>query len=312
MVLVGLGAFGANHLRVLRQLAKEKVCTIGGVVDVRRESLTRDAVAGLRVETSLDSLLDECDTIDVVTPTETHYEIAKKCLKAEKDVLVEKPLALTSDEAGELTALAEENKRVLAAGQIFRYHPCVSEIKSIITQGKLGQVGLIDGRYMGTRGPRRDSGVLFNLAIHLVDLYSYLLNERPKEVTAHCHRFSSASQFEDYAALTLKYPSGAVGQTTVSWLNPHKLRDIIMAGRECALAADFEKNRILLSEKLSPLGVPTEIKGPEPLALELADFIECVRERRKPISDANSAVIAIRTIEQAYNSSKLGKTIAVD
>src|SRR3989304_8800679 len=112
IVLVGLGGFGVNHLRVLRQLSKQQTCDLVGVVDVKRELLTGESVSGLEVGTTIDALLGKCDAVDIVTPTDTHYEIAERCLAAGKDVFVEKPLSLNSRDAGELVKLAEKNGRV--------------------------------------------------------------------------------------------------------------------------------------------------------------------------------------------------------
>jgi len=311
-VLVGLGGFGANHLRVLRELAKQQACSLTGVVDIRREKLTSESVAGLSVGTDLDMFLDECDAVDVVTPTDTHYGIVERCLRAGKDVFVEKPLALRSSEASKLVALAQKSDRILAVGHILRYHPCISHVKSIVRGGSLGALKLLDGRYLGTRGQRTDSGVLLNLAIHLTDLYGYLLEEDPKEISAYCHQLSSESQFEDHAVLTLTYPSGSVGHMTVSWLSAQKTREILVAGENGALSADLVRSQLVTSEKSSPPGPAMAITGTEPLIAELTDFINCLGTRAKPLSDGSSAVVSIRTLEKAQEASKLGRPVIFD
>jgi predicted dehydrogenase len=297
---------------VLKQLAKQQTCNLTGVIDVRHEQLTSESVAGLHVGTDLNAFLDDCDAVDIVTPTDTHYEIVEKCLKARKDVFVEKPLAVRSAEASELVTLAHQNGRIFAVGHIYRYHPAVVQIKSMINRGTLGTLRLLDGRYLGTRGPRSDSGVLLNLAIHFVDLYRYLLGEDPIEVFARCQKFSSESRFEDHAVLTLKYPSGSMGHMTVSWLSVQKTRDVLVAGENLTLFVDLAGNQQVTSERSSPPSATMTIKGTEPLLAELTDFVNCVRTRARPLSDAESAVGEIRILEKAQEASKLGRPLYFD
>jgi predicted dehydrogenase len=313
LLLVGLGRFGTNHLRVLKQLSNERLCDLVGVVEIRKQALDPGVVADLQVTTSLDELLPECDAVDIVTPTDTHYEIVKRCLNAGKDVFVEKPLTSSSTEASELVALGKEHRRILGVGHILRYDSTVATIKSMVQREEIGSVQFLDARYMGTQGQRTDSGVLFNLAIHLVDLYSFLLDQVPLEIFAFCHKFSAESKYEDHAILNLTYPSHATGHITVTWLSSEKIRDLIVVGGRSTLAADFARNRITLSSEMnrSP-GTQMATAGAEPLVSELRNFVECVCQRRKPISDGESAVTAIRILERAQESSRLGRPVPFD
>jgi predicted dehydrogenase len=297
---------------VLKQLGEQQACDLTGVVDIRHDRLTSESVEGLRVGTKLDTFLDDCDAVDVVTPTDTHYGIVERCLSAGKDVFVEKPLALRSSEASKLVELAQKNERILAVGHILRYHPCISKVKSIVRRDGLGPLKLLDGRYLGTRGPRTDSGVLMNLAIHLVDLYNFLLEENPKEVSAYLHQLSNASRFEDHAVLTLTYPSGSVGHMTVSWLSAQKTREILVAGDSGALCADLVRSELVMSEKSSPAETAMTISGAEPLLSELTDFINCLGTRAKPLNDGKSAVVSIRILEKAHEANELGRPVTLD
>jgi len=312
LLLVGLGRFGTNHLRVLRQLSNERLCDLVGVVEIRRQALDVAVLGGLKVAASLDELLPECDAVDIVTPTDTHYEMVKRCLNAGKDVFVEKPLTSSSIEASELVALGREHRRILGVGHILRYDSTVATLKSMIHHGEIGSVQFLDARYMGTPGPRTDSGVLFNLAIHLVDLYSFLLDQVPQEIFAFCHKFAAGSKYEDHAVLNLTYPSHATGHITVTWLSSEKIRDLIVVGGKSTLAADFARNRIVSSEMTPSPGTQMTTASAEPLVSELRDFVECVRHRRKPISNGESAVVAIRILERAQESCRLGRSVPFD
>jgi len=311
VVLVGLGGFGLRHLRVLKELEAKGSCELSSVVDTRSEALHDIAKQGLRVGTALNTLLESCDAVDIVTTTDTHFDIAKKCLNAGKDVFVEKPLASTSSQAGELVRLAEKSHLTLAVGHIFRHHPAIKKVRSLVEEGQIGEISFLDGRYLGSPGPRSDSGALLNLGIHLVDLYSYLLNELPKEVEARCQKFSPSNAFEDYASFRLKY-SSAEGNGTVSWLSSQKIRDLILVGGERCVTIDLVANSMFVFDKLKPPGRRIEIDGLEPLSIELSDFLNCVRTRTKPLGDGESAVSAVRTLECAYVSSKTGGAVSID
>jgi predicted dehydrogenase len=258
----------------------------------------------------LESVIHECDAVDVVTPTDTHYNLVRSCVMAGKDVLVEKPLAALSREANELVHIAESKDRILMVGHIFRYHAATQHVRKMIEAKEIGAVKLLDGRYIGSPGPRNDSGVLMNLAIHYVDLYSYLLGEPPISVRADCCEFSGKG-LDDIGVVELRYASGAVGHISATWISDQKLRNIIAVGLKGAIAVDYANNKISLTR--SSVSTETQVvESPEPLELELAHFIECIRSRDKPVSDGKSAALAVKTIERAIISSRTGRVMSVD
>jgi predicted dehydrogenase len=304
VLLVGLGRFGMNHLRVLRGLAKHQHCTISGIVDISPERLANNMVSDLKASTSIDDFLDLSDAVDVVTSSDTHFELVKKCLRAGKDVFVEKPLCATYEQARQLAYEAHVNRRVLGVGHIFRYHPTVLKVKSMLQH--FGEVTMMDGRYMGTAGPRQDSGVLLNLAIHLVDTFSFILSEEPRSVMGYCHKFNSKSKFEDHSILVLKFPSGAVGIATSSWFSSKKARDLTVVGEKLIASVDLETN-ILRTPSDSIVAT-----GPEPLMAEIMDFLDCVASRGSPKSNGETAAAAIQVVENAIKSNDLGRPIEID
>lgn len=131
IVLVGVGRFGKNHLRVLKELEKDGLCALYGVVDKNIEIL-RKLRKNYDVKTTSDLtefLNNDVDAVDIVTPADIHFELCKKSLSAGKHVFVEKPLTTSYSKAKELIQLAAEKNRILMAGHIFRYNPAVKKIK---------------------------------------------------------------------------------------------------------------------------------------------------------------------------------------
>ena len=125
IALIGAGRFGKNHLRVLKELEKDGLCTLYGVVDKRAEILESVRTNyNIAVTSNLTEVLkSDIDAVDIVTPADTHFEVCKECLAAGKHVFVEKPLATNYAEARKLLQLAVDKDRILMAGPIYRYNP---------------------------------------------------------------------------------------------------------------------------------------------------------------------------------------------
>jgi len=324
ILLVGIGKFGKNHLRILKELENDGLCTVYGVVDKRIEVL-EDTKKNLDIATStnLNDFLKDADAVDIVTPTNTHYKIAKECLTAGKHVFVEKPLTTSYAEAKELVELAKEQGKTLTVGHIFRYNSAVQKIKELMEKGELGEIYYMFGHFMGLKDPRLDVGALFNYTPHHIDIYNYLLKKLPEKVTCCTGHFLGRKKLEDIAILTLKYPSGTLGIIEGSWLPPGKHRDLTVVGSKKSITSDLLKQTLKLHNshieirngqlKAVDQGT-TEIKleFKEPLKLELLDFIECIKTGRKPLADGQTALNVIKVIEKALESAKLGRNVRIN
>jgi UDP-N-acetylglucosamine 3-dehydrogenase len=324
IVLVGAGRFGMNHLRVLKELEEEGLCTFVGVVDTRLDVL-KNVKKSCNVTASPqlnDFLTGNTDSIDIVTPTDTHFSICKECLNAGKHVFVEKPLTTSYVEAEELAQIAREQSKILMVGHIFRYNSAVQKIKEFIQKEELGEIYYLFGHFMGIKDPRLDIGALYNYTVHHIDTYNYLLEKLPQEVTCTAGHFLGRKKFEDVAIITLKYPSGTIAMTEGSWLPPGKCRDLTVVGSKKSVASDLLKQTLKLYNsrieihngqlKAIDQGVTEinlEIK--EPLRLELLDFIESINTGRKPLADGQSALNVIKVMEKALESARLGRTVSV-
>jgi predicted dehydrogenase len=324
IVLVGAGKFGKNHLRVLKELEKDGLCTFYGVVDKRAEIL--DNVKknyDVAVTSNLTEFLKkDIDAVDVVTPADTHFKICKECLAAEKHVFVEKPLATTYNEAKKLVQIAAEKDRILMAGLIYRYNPAVKKIKELIKSGELGKIYYMYGHYMGFKEPRTDVGALLNFAVHHIDIYDYLLDEISTEVTCNTAYFLGRENFEDLAVLVLKYQKGVVGVIEGGWLPPGNYRDLTVVGSEKSVTSDLSKQTVTLynirMEKNDGMFKAMDagssllnVKFEEPLKLELKDFVECIKTGKKPIANAEVASRSVMIAEKALESARLKRSVKV-
>ncbi len=324
IALVGVGKFGKNHLRVLKELENDGTCILYGVVDKQVEILKEIRKNyNVSVTTDLAELLKgDIDAVDIVTPANTHFEICQKCLAAEKHVFVEKPLAVKYVEARKLVQLAANKDKILMAGLIYRYNPAIRKIKELIALGNLGKVYYMFGHYMGFKEPRTDVGALLNFAVHHIDIYDYLLEEIPEEVSCNVAHFLRRKNFEDLAILILKYENGAVGIIESSWLPPGNYRDLTVVGSNKSITSDLSKQTVLLHDihmqkrnrvfkTIDKGSLPLDVKFEEPLKLELKDYIECIRTERKPIAHGEIASRAVMIAEKALESARLKRSVKI-
>jgi predicted dehydrogenase len=324
IVLVGVGKFGKNHLRVLKELEKDGLCVLYGVVDKRAEIL--DNVKknyDVTVTANLAEFLKgDIDAVDIVTPADTHFKVCKQCLAAEKNVFVEKPLATTYIEAKKLVQIAAGKDRILMAGLIYRYNPAVKKIKELVDSGELGKIYYMYGHYMGFKEPRADVGALLNFAVHHIDIYDYLLEEIPKEIWCSIANFLGREKFEDLAIIFLRYRNGAVGIVEGSWLPPGNSRDLTVVGSKKSITSDLSKQKVILHDihmekgneafKATDKGSsPLNVEFEEPLKLELKDFIECVKTGRKPIAHGEIASRSVMIAEKALESAHLKRSVNI-
>src|SRR5206468_12423799 len=182
LLLVGLGRWGAQHLRVLRELG----ATVW-VADLSRERRTwagRQGIDAARVSTDYREALPHVDAVDIVTPADSHRAIAGECLAAGRHCFVEKPLTATLAEGWELEAAARAAGRVVQVGHIFRFHPVTVTLREALGAGRIGVVRYATGRFSGFKRPRTDVGVTQTDAIHYFDLFAYLFDRPAPSVAA--------------------------------------------------------------------------------------------------------------------------------
>jgi UDP-N-acetylglucosamine 3-dehydrogenase len=311
-----------NHLRVWRMLQSQGLCKLMGVVDTRPEILNSVA-KDFDVETSPDFrfFLDKkVDAMDIVTPTDTHYQICKECLKAGKHVIVEKPLTTSYSEAKELVKKAEEQGKILMAGHIFRYNSAVHKLRELIDQNEVGQIYYMWGHFTGLKDPRWDSGALFNYTTHHIDIYAYLLRKTPEEVLCHTGSFLGREKFEDVALVVLKYPPNILGVIEGSWLSPSKSRDLTVVGSRRSITSDLLRQKLVIhnshieNRNGALIAVESGIEKidfefEEPLMLELRDFIRCIKTGERPLAAGKFALEVVRIAEKALESSRLGRSV---
>lgn len=226
--VVGCGYWGKNLVRNFADLSDLRLC-----VDPDDSVRARITAAYPDVATAADfaSALDNkgIDAVVLATPAPAHAAMAISALEAGKHVFVEKPLALTVEDAERMVATAEKHDRILMVGHLMEYHPAVEYMKELVDSGDLGDVYYSYNQRVNLGKVRSDENALWSLAPHDISMVLYLMGEEPEEVEATGQAFLQPG-IEDVVFLTLRFGSGRVAHIHVSWLDPHKERRMTVVG----------------------------------------------------------------------------------
>ncbi|HKO37311.1 MAG TPA: Gfo/Idh/MocA family oxidoreductase [Solirubrobacterales bacterium] len=320
--VVGVGYWGANVARNLDDLPG---CDLTWCCDSdpgRLEPL-RDRHPAARLTGDLEELLadEELDAVAVATPVADHAETARRVLAAGKHCFVEKPLARRAEEAGELRDRAAAGGRVLMVGHLLEFHPGIVALKRLLADGELGDVHYVHSQRLNLGKLRADENALWSLGAHDVSVALALTGEHPVEVAARGESFVRQG-VEDVVFAFLRFPSGVVAHLHLSWLDPHKERRLTVVGsRRMASFDDMasECKLTVFDKGFDPgAGSPDdyvarsgkawspEIDDEEPLRLELAHFVECVRTGGRPRSDGESGLRVVAVLEALQRSLEEG------
>jgi predicted dehydrogenase len=230
VAVVGLGYWGPNLLRVLFERTDVEVRWICDVDQSRLDPLTR-RYPSVMATTSVDDVLDDpiVDGVVLATPVHTHYELARRCMEAGKHTFVEKPLAPSTAQAGDLIEYAAGQELVLMCGHTFLYSPPVRAVKDLIDRGELGDIYFMSSSRVNLGLHQRDVSVLWDLGPHDFSILLYWLGVPPSGIRA-TGRDSIVPGITDVAFVTMEFPSGLIANVELSWLAPSKLRRTLIVG----------------------------------------------------------------------------------
>jgi predicted dehydrogenase len=328
--VVGCGYWGAKHVRVLSGLPAVKDVT---VIDCDQKNLEviRSAFPAVRAHSDLRVALGQVDALIIATPPQSHAELALEALRAGKHVLVEKPLATCAEDARALVREAERQDRILMVGHTFEFNPAVIELRRRLQRGDLGHIYYVHSSRLNLGLFRRDVNVVWDLAPHDVSILNYILGSFPTAVTAWGLSHAGAD-VEVLAYLRLEYEDiGVTGYVHVSWLDPKKVRKVVVVGSErMAVYNDLAEERLRIYDRgvdfeeassathERPLSyrygdiLSPHIQFHEPLLLEDRHFVECIRTGARPQCDGLSGLQVVRVLEAADRSLQAGGAVRVE
>lgn len=321
----GCGYWGPNLLRNFSALPD---CRVKYVVDQsaeRRAFVEGNFPLTIAVESCDRVLKDpEVNAVIIATPAGTHFALAKQVLDTGKHVFVEKPLATKTSEVDELASFARQRDLIVVVGHTFIYNAAVRYVKRLIDAGDLGEIRYIYSQRLNLGRIRSDIDALWNFAPHDISIIQYWLgNPEPVSVSRQGMAYMQDG-IDDVVFLNLEYPGKIIANIHVSWLDPQKVRKMIIVGsRKMVVYDDIAENKIAIYDKgidrRAILGenmdfdnlqrlqfnyrsgdvILPQIKFAEPLRVEAQHFVDCVLNGLQPLTGLSHARTVVSILERA-------------
>jgi predicted dehydrogenase len=327
---IGCGYWGPNLLRNFNANKHSRVKWVAEM-SAKRRAFVEENYPNTKAIDNIDVILNdnEVDAVIVATPAATHFSIAKSVLEAGKHVFVEKPLSMSVKEAEILVQISKEKQLTLCVGHTFLYNAAVRKIKEYIDSGEVGEIYYIFAQRLNLGQVRQDVNAMWNLAPHDISIVLYWLGEEPEKVSARGLTFLQ-NGIEDVVFLNLDFPSGRAVHIHNSWLDPNKVRKMVIIGSKKMITYDdvsadakitiydkgIDKKTMLnplqpissfgqfqLMQRLGDVTIPF-LKFREPLEIEAENFVDSILKKAVPQADGYSGLQVVKVLEAAQKSLK--------
>ena len=320
--VIGCGYWGPN---LIRNFNSHPDCKVKTVCDLDEDRLAhmKGLYADVATTTDVDELINDEDihAIVIATPVDLHYELGRKSLLAGKHTFIEKPMTSSAEHSRELVAMAKERGLTLMVGHTFIYSEPVRKIKEIIDSGEIGDVYYISSRRLNLGLFQKDINVTWDLAPHDISIILYFLDRPP--VSVNCQGKAHVNPgIEDVTNLTLNFDDGGFATIHSSWLDPNKIREMIIVGSKKMIV--FDDNEPLEKIKIydKRVEVPPHyddfagfhysyhygdmlapyIQQTEPLKVETRHFLDCILTDAEPMSSGSDGHYVVEILEAASRS----------
>ncbi|MGJ3237468.1 MAG: Gfo/Idh/MocA family protein [Anaerolineae bacterium] len=321
IAVIGYGYWGPNIVRNFVENAHSEVVL---VADMNEANLQRVRGRYPAIDTTTDAetvfARADIDAVAIVTPVDTHYALARRALETGKHVLVEKPMASSSQQARELINMARERNLVLMVDHTFVYTGAVRKIAELVRQGELGEVLYYDSTRINLGLFQHDVNVIWDLAVHDLSIIEYILKKEPRAVSA-TGISHVAGEPENIAYLTIYYDDNLIAHVNVNWLAPVKVRRTLIGGSKKMIVYDalepsetlkiYDKGidikttediyRTLISYRTGDMYSP-KLEATEALQLETQHFIDCIQNGISPETDGAAGLRVVKILEAASQS----------
>jgi len=322
LAVIGTGVMGSHHVRILKQMTNVDLVSISDTDKDKLDKLSSQYNIKKIYVNHLEMLEKEkLDGVVVAVPPSYHKKIVLDCFKKGLNVLVEKPIAHSVEDAKEMIKAADMAGTIFTVGHVERFNPVVTKIKEFIDQGMIGKIYLVNSVRIGPF-PKRlygmVEGVLIDLAVHDVDIIRYLSND----ITQVVSQLIFSGKQEIYAQALFNIKGNIKGSSAFSWVSPKKMREIEVLGMKGTLRGDYINQELRFYENSDDTdyairdGKISEgkmIKFPiwkqEPLKVELEHFVECIEKRKQPLVEPLDALKALEVALAIYESGISDKSI---
>ena len=318
VALIGCGYWGKNLCRNFHALGALK-----RVID-ETESGQKNAsevTSGLAISSSFEDALSdpEISAVALATPAETHKELSIRAMRAGKDVFVEKPMALTLEDAEDMRAVAQNEDKIIMVGHLLEYHPAVLKLRELIDSDELGKINYIYSNRLNFGKVRTEENALWSFAPHDVAVILRLMGRTPKQISATGGSYLTEG-IEDTVISAMKFDDQTRAHIFVSWLHPFKEQRLVVVGDKKMASFDdvapFGQKLALYPNTVKfEGGTPQLKKGDaqyiehdekEPLREECRHFLHCITSRHQPLTNAESGIDVLRVLHACQSSIEKG------
>ncbi|HOC77195.1 MAG TPA: Gfo/Idh/MocA family oxidoreductase [Methanofastidiosum sp.] len=304
--VIGAGVMGGHHIRNLSSMDIELV----GLSDIDKNRVNELSTT-YKTKGFLDykELVKEgIDAAVVAVPTKLHKTVCDYLIDNGVNVLVEKPIADTVENAKDMITKAKKEGVKFSVGQIERFNPAVQKLKQLIKNDTLGKVVTMSSKRVGPYNPRiRDVGIIVDLGVHDIDIMSYLLEEKVKTVYATGGK--RIHPFEDFATILMTFGNSSTGLIDTNWYTPHKVRSLTVVADKGIAEVDYIDQKLVLYDK--EWMKEAKIERKEPLSLELECFIEYLKKDIEPPVSGEEGLHALQVAISAIDSYVNNKIIKI-
>jgi len=315
--IIGSGRWGINHVRTAYQLLGKNLKFVCDFNPKASEKIA-DISSEIPFTTKLEDVVgnNAINAVIIATPAETHYVVAKTALQNGKNVLVEKPITLVTEDAKNLIKIAKAKGVKLMVGHVLLFHPAVRKIKELINQDKIGKLQYIYSNRLNLGSVRSEENILWSFAPHDISVIQYLLESNPIFIDAKGADFLQHN-IEDTTITYLSYPNNIHAHIFVSWLHPFKEQRLVIIGTEGMLV--FEDSLKTDKLKFYPKGFRNvngmlqkfeddfeivEFEKVQPLLEEHKHFYDSIIQNFQPLADGVHALEVLEILEKAQSSLK--------
>lgn len=322
IALVGAGYWGPNWIRTILGSNDSELAVVCDSNPQRRDFVST-TFPGLSVSDDFDSVIgrDDVDALIIATPPESHEQLGVSAIKADKHVLVEKPLAVTESAAVNLVTASQDFNKVLAVGHVFAYNPAVTAMCDAINSGDYGKLLYANSSRMNLPPPTTRHSVIWDLAVHDVSIALTTNPTSPTSVSATAGRFRHRSLF-DAATLTINYEDDTKTWHHVGWLSPERVRKYFVGCERGTMEFDdtLEEHKL----KLYGTGIDSRLNGggrstaslsysagevvipklgtTRPLEAELRQFVSAISGGPPPIANGRQGLLTVKILSAAETS----------
>ena len=302
--VAGAGHMGRYHINILPTVSGIEFSSICDIDQDLVKNLSREY--NVRGYTEYDKFLSSVDAVIIAVPTFLHYRFASKALESGKHVLLEKPMTKTVYFAEKIIKLADSKNLVLQVGHVERFNAAVQELKNIVDRPFL-----IQAQRMGPKSRIKDIGVVLDLMIHDIDIVLSLAGSKPVSISAYGRKIYTG--FEDIASATIYFENGVIAIITASRVSANKSRTLSISQEGSYIHLDYATQDItvirqpltdyvVLKEELKyrqeSLVEHVAVYKENALKLEQIHFIECIKDGKEPIRDADADISTLKIAKE--------------